>query len=186
MKLTQAAAQRMIAAECDALKAMLLRKNEDYGNSALDPMRVASKASAEEQILVRIDDKLSRLAKGGHAGEDVWLDLMGYIVLLRVCRRASSERVDGLNTLPRPMPEKAIVDLEKPIPVPASLSASEKILWDALMKEWKVIGRMEGFQASPQTGLRRHHDACHRSQRPGLSEEDAWTCVPACRAGEAG
>lgn len=80
-------AQRAIAEECDRLKALLIEKNRAYGNSALDPVRVFSKASPEEQILVRIDDKLSRLARGSAAGEDVVQDLLGYLILLRVARR---------------------------------------------------------------------------------------------------
>lgn len=79
--------QRAIAEECDRLKALLIEKNRAYGNSALDPVRVFSKASPEEQILVRIDDKLSRLARGSAAGEDVVQDLLGYLILLRVARR---------------------------------------------------------------------------------------------------
>ena len=83
--------QSAIAEECDAIKKMLLEKNLAYGNSAIDPVRIFSKASAEEQILVRIDDKISRLARGEVAGEDVFLDLLGYIVLLRVARKFASE-----------------------------------------------------------------------------------------------
>ena len=67
---------------------MLIAKNEAYGNSALDPVRILSKVPPVEQILVRIDDKLSRLARGAAAGEDVELDLVGYLVLLRIARRA--------------------------------------------------------------------------------------------------
>ena len=66
---------------------MLIEKNRAYGNSALDPVRIFSKASNVEQILVRIDDKLSRLARGSAAGEDVEKDLLGYLVILRVARR---------------------------------------------------------------------------------------------------
>lgn len=77
----------LIAAECDALKALLLEKNAAYGDSALDPLRVFSKASSVEQILVRIDDKLSRLARGSAAGEDVIKDLLGYLILLRVAQK---------------------------------------------------------------------------------------------------
>ena len=79
--------QALIGEECDLLKQMLVEKNKAYGNSALDPLRFFSKAEPEEQILVRLDDKLSRLAYGSAAGEDVELDLMGYIVLLRVARK---------------------------------------------------------------------------------------------------
>jgi hypothetical protein len=84
--------QALIAAECDQIKAMLLEKNKAYGNSALEPLRVFSKAPADEQIRVRIDDKLSRLSRGSAAGEDVEMDLIGYLVLLRVCRKIGSDR----------------------------------------------------------------------------------------------
>lgn len=57
-----------IAMECLRLASMLMDKNAAYGNSAIQPLRVFSKASVEEQILVRIDDKLSRLARGQAAG----------------------------------------------------------------------------------------------------------------------
>ncbi len=77
----------LIAEECYALRDLLISKNIAYGNAALDPVRIMSKASPEEQILVCIDDKLSRLARGSAAGEDVILDLLGYLILLRVARR---------------------------------------------------------------------------------------------------
>lgn len=76
-----------ILAECEAIARLLLEKNTAYGDSALNPVRVFSKSSPDEQIRVRIDDKLSRLMRGGDAGEDVELDLIGYLVLLRVARR---------------------------------------------------------------------------------------------------
>lgn len=82
--------QNAIREECDALRDMLLTKNSDYGNSALDPVRIFSKASTVEQILVRLDDKLSRLARGRAAGEDVELDLLGYLILLRVARKMAA------------------------------------------------------------------------------------------------
>ena len=76
--------QAMIEAECDAIKAMLLEKNRAYGNSALNPVRVFSNADSAEQLKVRIDDKLSRIARGHDAGEDVTADLIGYLILLRI------------------------------------------------------------------------------------------------------
>jgi hypothetical protein len=77
----------LIAEECYALRDLLISKNKAYGNAALEPVRIFSKASTEEQLLVRIDDKLSRLARGSDAGEDVVQDLLGYLVLLRIARR---------------------------------------------------------------------------------------------------
>lgn len=70
----------------DGVRVMLREKNAAYGDSALSPVRIFSQASAEEQIRVRIDDKLSRLARGSSAGEDVLHDLLGYLVLLQMAR----------------------------------------------------------------------------------------------------
>ena len=71
----------------DELKELLVAKNNKYGNSALEPVRVFSKASPKEQILVRLDDKLSRL-RTQHIteDEDVITDLMGYLVLLKMAK----------------------------------------------------------------------------------------------------
>ena len=72
---------------CDHIKKLLLEKNSHYVDSALKPCRVFSQASPVEQILVRIDDKLSRIQKGSGfmgGGEDVIVDLIGYLVLLKI------------------------------------------------------------------------------------------------------
>jgi hypothetical protein len=64
-----------------------LTKNLKYGDSALNPVRVFSQASVKEQLLVRIDDKLSRIQRGaGLIGndEDVIQDLIGYLILLQI------------------------------------------------------------------------------------------------------
>lgn len=67
---------------------MLIQKNEAYGNSALDPVRVFSKMDTKEQLLVRIDDKLSRIARGStFPGEDTIDDLIGYLVLLKIAMK---------------------------------------------------------------------------------------------------
>tara|TARA_Y100000310_G_scaffold298513_1_gene332515 strand:+ start:560 stop:874 length:315 start_codon:yes stop_codon:yes gene_type:complete len=82
--------QNEIRRVCDEVADLLVRKNKEYGNSALEPMRVFSRADAIEQIKVRIDDKLSRIATTGEKGEikeDTEMDLMGYLVLLRVAKR---------------------------------------------------------------------------------------------------
>lgn len=89
-----ASTRRLIAEECEALKAMLFAKNEAYGDSVIAPVRIFSKASPEEQLRVRIDDKISRLVHGHAAGEDVEQDLIGYLILLRVQRRLATETAD--------------------------------------------------------------------------------------------
>ena len=65
-------------------KTMLMAKNRKYGNSATNPVRAFSKADPEEQIKVRIDDKISRLirSKSKDEDEDVVKDLIGYLVIL--------------------------------------------------------------------------------------------------------
>jgi hypothetical protein len=82
-----------VQAVADELVAMLVEKNAAYGDSALNPVRVMSRAPVVEQLLVRIDDKLSRLARGSAAGEDVELDLLGYLLLLRVARKRAKDSV---------------------------------------------------------------------------------------------
>lgn len=74
--------QQAISDVCDKLKELLLEKNRKYGNSALNPIRVFSKATADEQILVRMDDKLSRIRnRQTDDDEDPFVDLAGYLVL---------------------------------------------------------------------------------------------------------
>ena len=71
------------------IETTLIEKNAAYGNSALDPVRVFSKASPEEQLLVRIDDKISRIQRGHeYADEDTVKDLIGYLVLLTIARKS--------------------------------------------------------------------------------------------------
>jgi hypothetical protein len=73
---------------CNGVAAMLIRKNNSYGDSALKPIRVFSKADSIEAIKVRLDDKLSRLMRGNgdDFGEDVIDDIQGYLVLLKIAR----------------------------------------------------------------------------------------------------
>ena len=76
-----------ISGVCDDIKELVIHKNRKYGNSALKPCRVFSKASAVEQLLVRIDDKLNRIMQGAGLladDEDVVNDLIGYLVLLKI------------------------------------------------------------------------------------------------------
>lgn len=88
------AAERMLASQenfvrdldevLELLRTMLVEKNKAYGDSALNPVSVLSKADPRELILARIDDKIKRVMYGESAGEDVWADLRGYFVLLGI------------------------------------------------------------------------------------------------------
>ena len=65
----------------------LLDKNRKYGNSALEPLRIFSKADRSEQIAVRIDDKLSRIKNAqSDDSEDAKLDLIGYLILEQISK----------------------------------------------------------------------------------------------------
>lgn len=70
------------------VKAKLIAKNNQYGNSALEPIRAFSKLNPVEQLLIRIDDKISRLQKGNGTGdEDAEADTLGYLILLAIARK---------------------------------------------------------------------------------------------------
>ena len=97
--MTMTKTQEEISAVCNDIKELLLYKNKQYGDSALNPSRIFSKASAVEQILVRIDDKLNRIKKGaGLVGEDedVIQDLIGYLVLLKIGLKHQKAKQDEL------------------------------------------------------------------------------------------
>lgn len=80
-----APAAQQIAQQVLQICALLLKKNKAYGNSALDPLSVfTSGLTPTQRMGVRMDDKLSRLARGTADGEDPEIDLAGYIVLRRI------------------------------------------------------------------------------------------------------
>lgn len=91
--------QKLIAEVCDEVKELLLEKNKLYGDSAVNPKRIFSKADVLEQIFVRIDDKLSRISTTGTSGgkgvthEDTLMDLMGYLVLAKVVMKKNKMEV---------------------------------------------------------------------------------------------
>ena len=80
-------AESKIIRVCGNMCNFLREKNRSYGNSVLDPIRLFSQADDFEQLMVRIDDKISRLQRGNFALEDrveLHKDLMGYHALALV------------------------------------------------------------------------------------------------------
>lgn len=74
--------------------ALLVEKNQRYGNSAGAPVRIFSRADDLEQLRVRIDDKLSRIARGAGEmaeDEDTAFDLLGYLGLYLAKRALGRE-----------------------------------------------------------------------------------------------
>ncbi len=99
-------AAKLIVEELDSLKEMLLQKNHEYGNAAFEPLGILCEPDPALFIKVRISDKLKRLEQLRKLGdatrnlvegaaskfqEDTLLDIMGYLVLLRVWEKWSSK-----------------------------------------------------------------------------------------------
>lgn len=77
--------QYQILSILDMIEKVLIEKNRKYGDSALSPSRIFSKADPVEQLKVRIDDKLSRVQSGqADEDEDTIVDLIGYLVLYMI------------------------------------------------------------------------------------------------------
>jgi hypothetical protein len=97
MTLSLEEAQREISAELRAIEIFLIEKNNAYGNSVSDPIRIFSKLSVLDGLRVRIDDKLSRIARGidtEKVEEATDIDLIGYLILKRI-----HERREALKTV---------------------------------------------------------------------------------------
>jgi hypothetical protein len=96
-KLSQTQAD--IVTVCDEIKALLLEKNKRYGDSAINPVRIFSKADPLAQLETRMDDKLSRIKNlSPEDAEDAYLDLLGYLVLHRVAQMQQRRAVDFVIT----------------------------------------------------------------------------------------
>jgi hypothetical protein len=61
---------------------MLVSKNRKYGDSAINPIRVFSSSENTTSLLIRADDKLSRIRNSDTLDRDDLTDLMGYCVLI--------------------------------------------------------------------------------------------------------
>lgn len=79
--------EQALKKELKEISNFLLEKNKAYGNSALEPVRIFSKASKVEQLYVRMDDKLSRIKRGQADNEDVFQDLLGYLIIERLAKK---------------------------------------------------------------------------------------------------
>lgn len=78
--------QEDIKKVCASIYTTLIEKNRRYGNSAIQPAGVFSKVSAEQAILVRLDDKLKRVQNSEELRKNDIFDLIGYLTLLAVSK----------------------------------------------------------------------------------------------------
>lgn len=65
---------------------ILVVKSSYYGDSIGNAMLSLSNATPEMKLIVRIEDKLSRIARGTGDNTDAWIDLIGYAALLLAVR----------------------------------------------------------------------------------------------------
>ena len=84
-----------IKQKCQQLEELLVKKNNAYGNSALEPLGVFSSANASSGIKIRLDDKLKRIANAGlvEDTEDTLIDIAGYIILLMIAKDNESNNI---------------------------------------------------------------------------------------------
>lgn len=84
---TDAPSGQKIIRQCLEITEMLIKKNISYGDSALNPIRIFSQADNQEQIKIRIDDKINRIKNGsGFAGDNDIDDLIGYLILYKIAK----------------------------------------------------------------------------------------------------
>ena len=81
--------------KCAELEDLLIKKNDAYGDSALNPVGIFSSLKASEAIRIRLDDKLKRIANVGlnDETEDTLMDCAGYMVLLMIANENESNNI---------------------------------------------------------------------------------------------
>ena len=90
--------QEKIIAITEAMRDLLLYKNQKYGDSALQPKRVFYKGDAVNSILIRLDDKIGRIMANTENTpriNDV-ADIIGYCTLLLIGMGVKPEDIQKL------------------------------------------------------------------------------------------
>lgn len=78
--------EELIEKVVEEVKELLLEKNRNYGDAAINPSNVFSNGDPLESLGARIDDKLMRIKNVGINSdtEDTLMDLIGYLILYKV------------------------------------------------------------------------------------------------------
>ena len=82
----------------DSMTELLLYKNRMYGDSALNPRKVFYKGNSTNSILIRLDDKISRIQNNERdipRVNDV-CDIIGYCTLLLVSMGVTGDEIKEL------------------------------------------------------------------------------------------
>ena len=84
---------------------LLLQKNAKYGDAAMSPINIFSKANGVTSIKVRIDEKLKRIQNSGLVDEteDTLKDLVGYMILLMIAKENESNNIQKRLRQDQPM-----------------------------------------------------------------------------------
>ena len=87
--------QRKIREITEAMKDLLLYKNQKYGDSAINPEKIFYKGDATSSILIRLNDKIGRVKANPDDKpriNDV-CDIIGYCTLLLISMGVTSEDI---------------------------------------------------------------------------------------------
>lgn len=90
--------QQKITEITEAIRDLLLYKNQKYGDSALKPKQIFYKGEARDSIMIRLDDKLGRIMANTDTTpriNDV-ADIIGYCTLLLVSMGATVADIQKL------------------------------------------------------------------------------------------
>lgn len=91
--------QNKIKNICDKISEVLIYKNKMYGNSILEPKQIFYKGGYVDNILMRLDDKIGRIANtsGGNPirVNDI-VDIIGYLILLLIAKNVGYSELEKL------------------------------------------------------------------------------------------
>ena len=90
--------QRKIAELTEAMRDLLLYKNQKYGDSALNPKKIFYKGDARNAILIRLDDKLGRIIANTNDTPRIndIADIIGYCTLLLISMGVTQSDIKAL------------------------------------------------------------------------------------------
>ena len=87
--------QERIAEILEAMKDLLLYKNQKYGDSAINPKKIFYKGDSTNSILIRLDDKLGRIISNAEEKPRIndIADILGYCTLLLISMGVTPEDI---------------------------------------------------------------------------------------------
>lgn len=87
--------QEKITEITEAMKDLLLYKNQKYGDSALNPKGIFYKGDSTNSISIRLDDKIGRVKANKEAKPRVndVSDIVGYGILLLISMGVTAEDI---------------------------------------------------------------------------------------------